>query len=157
MAGTPLRGICWCGLWSLSTGNCTRQHAWRPFFCYGRSELIDNMSRSNLPENPAIIGLSGQKCLRINGWPTIGKDGGTMSIIVPKEILDRTTKCPHAFSCLDSGKCGEREMCIVDQADGEDVLLLKSKEAASCTYRIPFGVGQLCTCPTHFYINSQQK
>ncbi len=80
-----------------------------------------------------------------------------MSITVSKELLDRTTKCPYAFTCLDSEKCGEREMCRVDYANGENVLFLKSKEAASCTYRVAFGFSQLCTCPTHFYINSQQK
>jgi hypothetical protein len=75
-----------------------------------------------------------------------------MSISLHKEILDRTTKCPHAFSCLDSGKCGEREMCEVNFAGGENVLFLKWKEASSCPYRMSFGYGQICTCPTHFAI-----
>jgi hypothetical protein len=74
-----------------------------------------------------------------------------MSIAISKEILDRTTKCPHAFSCLDSGKCGERERCEVSFAGG-NVLFLKWKEAANCPYRLSFGNGQICTCPAHFSI-----
>jgi len=80
-----------------------------------------------------------------------------MSIVVSQEILDGTTKCPYAFTCLDSGKCGEREMCGVEYANGDNVLFLESKEAASCAYRVTFGFRQLCTCPTHFYIDAHQK
>lgn len=75
-----------------------------------------------------------------------------MNITVSKEILDRTTKCLHAFSCLDSGKCGEREMCKVTSDGGENVLFLTSKEVMACPYQLPFGNGQLCICPTHFAI-----
>ncbi len=35
-----------------------------------------------------------------------------MSVIVPKVILKATMKCPHSFSCLESGMCGESKMCV---------------------------------------------
>ena len=80
-----------------------------------------------------------------------------MSVIVPKEILKATTKCPHSFSCLESGMCGERKMCEVSYAIGPYILGLKSKEPDNCTYRVAFGFSQLCNCPTHFTLYRMQK
>jgi hypothetical protein len=50
-----------------------------------------------------------------------------MSIIVSEETLNATTKCPHSFSCLESGKCGEHNMCEVSNAIEPNLLELKSK------------------------------
>jgi hypothetical protein len=75
-----------------------------------------------------------------------------MNIAVSKEIQDRTTKCPHTFSCLASGNCGNRELCEITSAVGENLLFIKPNEPRFCPYRLPFGYSQLCTCPTHFAI-----
>jgi hypothetical protein len=80
-----------------------------------------------------------------------------MSINVPKEILMATMNCPHSFSCLDSGKCGENKMCKVNYAIEPYVLALRSKEPEDCTYRVNFDSNQFCSCPTHFTIYRMQK
>lgn len=80
-----------------------------------------------------------------------------ISLLVPKKIRDKTTKCAHAFGCLDSGKCGECEMCRVNRTVGNKALLLHSEETSGCLYRVSFGFGQFCTCPTHLYIHSRQR
>jgi hypothetical protein len=80
-----------------------------------------------------------------------------MSVTVPNEILKATTKCPHSFSCLESGKGGEHKMCEVSYANKNYVLVLKSKEPEKCPYRVDFGYSQLCECPTHLTIYQMQK
>jgi hypothetical protein len=80
-----------------------------------------------------------------------------MSVTVPNEILKATMKCPHSFSCLESGNCGEHKMCEVGYANKNYVLVLKSKEPEKCPYRVDFGYCQLCECPTHSIIYRMQK
>ena len=80
-----------------------------------------------------------------------------MSIIMSEEILNATTKCPHSFSCLESGKCGEHNMCVVSNAIEPYILDLKSKEPENCAYRVCFGSNQFCSCPTHFTIYKMQN
>jgi hypothetical protein len=80
-----------------------------------------------------------------------------MSITVPNDILEATTKCPYSFSCIQSGKCGEYNMCNVSYPIEPYVLALKSKEPENCAYRINFGSNQFCSCPTHFTIYQMQK
>jgi hypothetical protein len=80
-----------------------------------------------------------------------------MSIIVPDEILNATTKCPHSFSCLESGMCGEHKMCEASNAIEPNLLELKSKIHETCAYRITFGYYQFCSCPTHFTIFRMQE
>jgi hypothetical protein len=75
-----------------------------------------------------------------------------MSITIPESVLDETFMCPNNFSCLESGQCGDPDKCQVDHADGKNVLYLTSKESRFCSYRVPYGDRQLCTCPTHFAI-----
>ena len=78
-----------------------------------------------------------------------------MKFEIPDSIIKQTTKCPAKFSCLTTGKCGDDEQCTVQFIDGENVLLLESKAFKDCPYRVPFGSGQLCTCPTHFAIKQK--
>ena len=80
-----------------------------------------------------------------------------MPVTVPNEILKATKKCPHSFSCLESGKCGEHKMCEVNFAIEPYVLILKSTEPENCPYRVDFGYSQLCECPTHLTIYQMQK
>jgi len=83
-----------------------------------------------------------------------------MGLDVPDEILKKTTKCPHEFSCLkysNSGHCDDHKMCEVEYADGKNVLFLETKKAPICPYRLSFAFSQVCTCPTHFEIYKQYK
>lgn len=80
-----------------------------------------------------------------------------MKIHIDQSVQEETTKCSHNFSCLSTGKCGDRDMCEVEYADGKNMLVLKSKEAASCPYRMSFGTVLMCTCPTHFDIHKQRN
>jgi hypothetical protein len=80
-----------------------------------------------------------------------------MKIHIDESVLEETQECPHDFSCLATGKCGDRTMCEVKCASGKNILVLKSEEAASCPYRMTSGGVLLCTCPTHFVIHQQQK
>ena len=73
---------------------------------------------------------------------------------VPNDIKNRATKCKHNYSCLETGQCGDRPLCSVEQRDGENVLILETNKSKSCPYRLDFGGRQLCTCPVHFYIES---
>ena len=79
-----------------------------------------------------------------------------MEFTVPKQARTETTKCAHGFSCLKTGKCGENPMCEVKNSDGYNVLFLKDKQPAICSYRVPFGYGQVCTGPTHYAIQKQR-
>ena len=78
-----------------------------------------------------------------------------MSIALPAAIRDETTKCPKAFQCLQTGRCGDPDNCRVETADGKNILFLISTAQIDCPYRICFGYGQVCTCPTHFFRYTQ--
>ena len=67
-------------------------------------------------------------------------------------VLRETQKCPHDFACLEAEMSGNKPMCEVKYANGKNVLFLNAKESVSCPYRLPFGYGQVCQCPTHFAI-----
>ena len=76
-----------------------------------------------------------------------------MRISVPDDVLARADKCRHGYSCLETGKCGDRKLCKVDVADGQDVLFLEDSHYANCPYRLPFGDGQICRCPVHYWLS----
>lgn len=73
-----------------------------------------------------------------------------MSFDVSDQVGRETARCEHSHACLETGLCGNKPMCEVDYADGQNVLFLKTKDQASCAYRLSFGDGQVCTCPTHY-------
>ena len=85
-----------------------------------------------------------------------GKEDGRfiMSAKVPEHILKATTKCPHSFSCLETGTCGKT--CEVDDDACKNFLYLKNTKHTDCPYRVPFAHKQCCTCPTRYalYRNS---
>ena len=71
---------------------------------------------------------------------------------VPAEVLKRTTKCQLAFSCLETGMCGDRELCAVEYIGGEKLIFLKDRTNRTCPYRMPFGERQMCCCPVRAYL-----
>lgn len=80
-----------------------------------------------------------------------------MQSVVPQSVVDRASKCEHKNSCLTEKRCGTREMCDVRSADGQDILFLCDEENATCKYRVPFGSGQLCSCPVHYWLYTNHQ
>jgi hypothetical protein len=80
-----------------------------------------------------------------------------MSVKVPDDVLKMTTKCPHTFSCLTLGQCGERKMCEVEHINGTNLLFLKDKQQAVCSYRLTYANSQICICPTHYAIQHMKR
>ena len=83
--------------------------------------------------------------------------GDYMTVKVPDDVLKMTTKCPHTFSCLTPGQCGEHKMCEVEHINGIDLMFLKDTQQANCPYRLTYGYGQICTCPTHYAIKFMRQ
>ena len=69
---------------------------------------------------------------------------------VSQRVRDETTKCPHDFACLTTGKCGDRPLCEVKSEHGHCLLTIKARAGLGCPYRVPFGYAQFCRCPTRF-------
>lgn len=76
-----------------------------------------------------------------------------------KSIQKLANKCPHEVSCLDTGHCGEKDLCKVVSSSGENLLWLEDKLPFHCPYLVHFGYGHLCTCPVHskLYMGKMQK
>jgi len=79
-------------------------------------------------------------------------DGDDMHVKVPNDELKMTTECPHKFSCLTSGQCGEHKICEVENIIGKNLMFLKDAQITVCPYRVSYGYSQICTCPTHYDI-----
>ena len=76
-----------------------------------------------------------------------------MTVKVPADVLNVTTKCPHKFSCLTSSdQCDDHKMCEVEHIKGTNVMFLKDTQQAYCPYKLSYGFSQICTCPTHYAI-----
>lgn len=76
-----------------------------------------------------------------------------MKHIVPDEVIERANKCPHNFSCLETGKCFCA--CEVDHVHGKDILILESHSsgAALCPNYLNFEGNYVCLCPVHYYLH----
>ncbi|GAM07964.1 hypothetical protein OR1_00233 [Geobacter sp. OR-1] len=67
-----------------------------------------------------------------------------------KEALQELApKCQHGHACVETGRCGDRELCKVKRCAGESVLFLEGDVPFVCPYLLSFGYGHLCTCPVH--------
>jgi len=62
------------------------------------------------------------------------------------------TTCEHDYSCLTTGKCGNRNICDVRFSAGEYVLFINNIEQTTCNFRMTYGYGHICTCPTRYGI-----
>jgi hypothetical protein len=74
-----------------------------------------------------------------------------MAYTVPEEIQNETN-CDQQFSCLKQEKNGGREICDISDADGLNVLFIKSNEYSECSHRLSFGFSEVCSCPTRYAI-----
>lgn len=75
---------------------------------------------------------------------------------VPAEILKQTTKCRHNYSCLETGQCGDSQMCDVETTHGEHVLCVRAADWPMCPYHLDFGGARFCVCPVRCEIHRQQ-
>ena len=75
---------------------------------------------------------------------------------VPAEVLEKTTKCRHKFSCLQTGQCGDNPMCEVEETHGENVLCVRATDWPTCPYHLDFGGVRFCACPVRFAIHQQR-
>ena len=80
-----------------------------------------------------------------------------MKVEIPDSVRRKVTQCPHDFSCLETGCCGDRNMCEVEYAYGGNVMRLASNEQTHCPYRIAFGNSQLCMCAVREYLHIQAQ
>lgn len=77
-----------------------------------------------------------------------------MKYRVAKRIRNETTDCPHGFSCITTGLCGDHALCAVASSGGSRCLTLESHTCVlDCSYRVPLGRRQVCTCPVRAEIH----
>ena len=76
---------------------------------------------------------------------------------IPDEVLQQTTKCPHAFSCLKPRRCSAFEPCLVEHVAGQCTLFLKDRTSLACPYRMSSGERQVCRCPVHIYVQKLKR
>ena len=74
-----------------------------------------------------------------------------MKIEVNENVINKTTHCDHEFICLEDEwtQCGVVKTLITDK-----LLYVHFEwgQQRACSYRVPFGNGYYCTCPTRIEI-----
>ena len=80
-----------------------------------------------------------------------------MGIVISDQILSETKECTRGFSCLKTVQDKDHNICEVLDANGENVLFLKTKRIAECSYQISFGETLICTCPTRYAIHDKYR
>ncbi len=75
-----------------------------------------------------------------------------MKWTVGPSVVAEAGRCLHAHSCLERGACGDKPLCDVLYADGENILFLCTEENRSCPYRLFYAGHEVCTCPVRFAI-----
>ncbi|OGV81210.1 MAG: hypothetical protein A3K19_22505 [Lentisphaerae bacterium RIFOXYB12_FULL_65_16] len=70
-----------------------------------------------------------------------------MEFAVAQEVRRKTNRCESDFACL---ACQPQCLCPVVSAIDGGVLFIEPKceQKMFCTYRMQFGNGTMCTCPT---------
>ena len=76
-----------------------------------------------------------------------------MEIVISDQILNETKECTRGFSCLKTAQDKDPKICEVLDANGKNVLFLKTKRIVECPYQISFGESLICMCPTRFAIH----
>ena len=85
-----------------------------------------------------------------------------MKIGISNEVLKKTTRCGHDFSCLTTGKCGNLLLCKIEKCFDDNMLYVKATKdiaGVSCPYKFTVGnsAEHICTCPTHYAIHEQNN
>ncbi len=75
-----------------------------------------------------------------------------MKFEISSDTIKRTTKCSDNFSCL-SGK--KDCLCEVenDCESNSSAVFVQPQEKKGCNYKMDFGYGWICNCPTRKTLN----
>jgi hypothetical protein len=74
------------------------------------------------------------------------------------EMRALATKCLSKASCLETGKCVDRDMCQIERAVGGNILFLKDDGFTfSCPYKVAFGFSHFCSCPVRAILFKEEK
>ena len=104
------------------------------------------------------VGLASVRKFRLATAPAKSESGGgAMKVEIPDGVRSKVTQCPHEFSCLETGRCGDRALCEIEYAYGGNVMRLASRDQVPCPYRVAFGHSQLCLCPVREYPHIQAQ
>jgi hypothetical protein len=77
-----------------------------------------------------------------------------MNVMYLKKKIDETRNCSHNFSCLWDDKSKKDKCCVIESAAGENGLFLKKNAPRACPYKLPWGFGAICRCPTNYALFS---
>lgn len=80
-----------------------------------------------------------------------------MGYYVSSLAMLQSSKCPHAFSCLKTGKCASPSRCEVAEVDETMLLLKNSEPLEACPYRLGIDARQFCICPTLVVLHQQKQ
>ena len=70
-----------------------------------------------------------------------------------KKAISKTKECRSGFSCLEPK--ANHPHCSVDYPFGKNLMFVNSPSDATCPYRMRFGNGYICDCPTHYALKSE--
>lgn len=75
-----------------------------------------------------------------------------------EEMRALAVKCPYGVTCIETGKCAERNMCSIERSVGENILFIKDDGTAfSCPYKVGFGFSHFCSCPVRGRLHRDQQ
>ena len=72
-----------------------------------------------------------------------------------KKAISKTRHCRSGIRCLEPN--GTHPRCSVDYAFGTNLMFVNSPSDTTCPYRMRFGDGYICDCPTHYAIESKRQ
>lgn len=77
-----------------------------------------------------------------------------MKFEISDEIIEATTECRKGFRCLrEPVEC----LCKVEACIRDSVHFIRCEHILFCSYKIPFGKGYVCSCPTRKEIFNRYK
>lgn len=98
-----------------------------------------------LRENKGLVLLIFKKPLKENN----------VDVFIDKETIEKTTKCASAFKCLTDET---HSLCATESIIKEYGLFVNNKaNNNSCAYKMSFGNGTICKCPTRYEIFERYK
>jgi hypothetical protein len=74
-----------------------------------------------------------------------------MGRVTLEEKIDETLDCPHDLACL--YKFSRPVACPIDYIDGDNILFLKERNHTLCPYKLSWGTGHVCRCPTRYGVS----
>jgi hypothetical protein len=68
-----------------------------------------------------------------------------MKLFISDDIVQQTTMCKKHFVCLTGEKA---DLCEVKYCISDTSYFVKTDRSKICNYKVPYGSGFLCGCPT---------